>query len=267
MTTQKTLLSLFLCSLPFAVHAQEEGRTAVSISPAAAWFTDEEPFGSFRISNIGTRLAEVEVSAAFGLIEDSRDGEQQGVTFDVTADTLRDLTPHLDVYPPNLILEPGESKIVRYQIWEMETMPEGGYMTIISYLLNQRSPLIEGQIPEGSATMAIRYVLVAPLVFVKGGGKPVIEVDPLTRTDSTLALFLRNQTDIPWKGLLTLGSVEGNEVYGEEPVSVYTQRRAEVTVAGNLPDEVRVMFRVNARSGDRGFGPSVTPPEDVIVTL
>ena len=267
MTIPKIFLSLLLFSLPFAVHAQEEGLTSISMSPASAWFTDEDPFGYFRISNIGTQLAEVEVSVEFGLIEDSRDGDRQGVMFDVQSDTLRDLTPHLDVYPPNLILEPGETKIVRYQIWEMETMPEGGYMTIISYLLNQRSPLIEGQIPEGSAAMAIRYVLVAPLVFVKGGGKPVIEVETLAQTDSTLALFLRNQTDIPWKGLLTLGSVEGSEIYGEEPVSVYTQRRAEVTVAGNLPDEVRVMFRVNARSGDPGFGPSVAPPEDVIVTL
>ena len=258
-----TVLTVLALTQPAV--AQEEGEMSVSITPSFAWFTEEQPHGNFRISNTGTRLAEVTVESAFGVIESPEDGTQAGIVVGEDHPPMRNLTEHLSIFPPRMIIPPGETRTVRYAVARAELLPPGGYVSLVSYRLSQRAAVAQGQVPVSSAGVQIEYSLVAPLVFIQGEGQPVIRVESLSLEDETLSLLLHNDGTFPWTGLVQVGSVDRTEIYGEAVTSVFTRRRADITVTGTVADSLRVMFMQDDESVPRSIRARLQKPEDVII--
>ncbi len=246
--------------------AQDEGELSVSMSPSFAWFSSERPYGNFRISNTGTRLAEISVSVSYGVIESPPDGASAGIVFGEEHAPMLDLTEHLSIFPPRMIIPPGETQTVRYAISSTDNLPPGGYVSMVSYKLNQRAPVVREQVPASSAGVQIEYTLVAPLVFIKGQGQPVIRPEILSLQDSTLSILLHNDGTLPWTGRVTVGSVDREETYGDAVTTVFTRRRTDIQVKGEISDTLRVMFLRNEESSiPESVHNRLQQPKDVII--
>ena len=96
-------------------HAQES-ELALKVAPAFKWLTEASPYGDIRLTNEGTVASEITIITT-GL--DSPPGR------------IGDLAPHLTVFPPRMILEPGETRILRYAIMDMAPLSAGGHAALL----------------------------------------------------------------------------------------------------------------------------------------
>lgn len=231
-------LGAVLCAAP-AAHAQQEGWLSVSVQPAFQWMTEAEAFGSFKVENPGSRPVEILVQADYGVIAASADG----ATTDIIkgeAGEIGDLSEHLTVFPPRLILDPGDSQIVRFGITDAPLLQTGGYVALLSFAMHERTPADE--VPEEAAAVVIDYALVTPLVLFRGEAAPALTAEILDHSERQLSLLLHAENGLPWAGGISVVGANSTRSYGRAPVYLFTRQRVDIPLDAPLPARIQLVF-------------------------
>ncbi len=242
-------------------QAQDTGFATLSVSPAYAYITAQEPYGAFRLRNEGTVSMEVIVSAQYGVIEADSVGENTRIVTG-RAGLVGDLTDRLIFYPERAILEPGTEQVVRFMIEGAAALPDGGYITLMHYKMQERAAVGESAIPAVATAISIEYSLVAPLVLFSGPIEPVLSTRVLGITDSTLTLLLANSTSYPFIG--GVSAVKDGRSLGRILTAVYSRRRIEIPLSAPLGESpFTVAFDTDFPGISPYFARSTTPPAKV----
>jgi len=245
-----------------AVFAQQS-ETSISVTPSFAWVTESEAHGHFTVANKGTLTVEVVATPAFGVIGAQGDNHDTAVMVGGEHEPMRDLTDHLTIFPPRMIIEAGQSQTVRYMVPRAATLPEGGYISVISFSMNQRAPIIEGQVGTTSAGVQIDFSLVVPLVLIRGEGQPQMTAEPHYDGSKLTGVLITNVGDFPWTGKVTLTDADGSTVYSEGMTSVFTRRKVIMDGDMEVPDTLRVRFTQG--SGVGRASARLLKPEDIFL--
>ena len=187
---------LIVCaSLSCQVHAQ----TALSVTPAYAVVTNEQPYGAFVLYNQGTEGVEITISAHYGVIAST---DSTTAVMLEEAGELGDLSRHLTFFPDRCILPAGGEQTVRYRIQEA---PEGAHIALMHFAMQERGAIVDGQIPSVASGLSIVYNLVAPLIYLQGRGVPVLSarfleeyirrIVPVPGESQPVALYGRSACD------------------------------------------------------------------------
>ncbi|MCY3630286.1 MAG: hypothetical protein OXG94_09770 [Bacteroidetes bacterium] len=178
-----TMLWLALCAtilmIPPAAQGQDTGDTALTVTPAFAWISESSPYGDVRLTNPGTRSVEVLFDLAYGVIEANQDGSGNIIRMD-TSRVEGNLTEHLTIFPPRMVIPPGETQLMRYAV-DLTTLPDGGYTTILLCSIAPRALVNPEQIPDPASTIQIHFTMSVPLILQKGIGAPQISARILER--------------------------------------------------------------------------------------
>ncbi len=259
-------LVIFLCIWIYSFDAfgQDSGETSISITPSFAWITESTPHGHFTVSNTGTRSVEITATVDFGVIASAGENNETGIFMGGEYPPMRNLTEHLSLFPPRMILASGESQTVRYMIPQAQILPSGGYISMVKFSMTQRAPIVEGQVSATSAGVQINYSLVAPLVLIQGEGQPQITVAPIYQGENFTGIMLENVGDFPYTGRIRISNMDKTQIYQEAVTSVFTQRFVSLSEMDDLPDTLRVMFVENERSANLATS-RLVQPADVIV--
>ena len=260
------IIVLFILLTSQAMAQDDRGSTSITVSPSFAWFTESTPHGHIDVSNLGTRPVEIIADPVFGVIGTSTDGRSSGVLMGGEHAPMRDLTDHLTIFPPRMIIPPGKTQTVRYMVPEASLLPDGGYTTMVSFRASQRAPVIPGQVGATAAGVQIMYTLTVPLVMIRGEGQSALSVASITPTDDgqEVAVLLVNDGNFPWAGTVVLSDDETGEIFGEASTSVYSQRIVPVKTESPISDTIRVMFKRNLSYSGAAHS-RVAPPEDVVL--
>lgn len=221
------LLPCFLIActwLPCQVHAQ----AALSVTPAYAVVTNEQPYGAFVLSNQGTEGMEITISAHYGVIAST---DSTTAVMLQEAGELGDLSRYLTFFPDRCILSAGGEQTVRYRIHEA---PEGAHIALMHFAMQERGAIVDGQIPSVASGLSIVYNLVAPLVYLQGGGVPILSARFLKSTSDELYLYLENHSRWPFLGGVRV--IQKGQQLGRAESAVYTTRLIRIPVA-ELPEQ------------------------------
>lgn len=259
------VLALFLTTLASLTAQAQAGQLVVSITPSFTWVTETNAHGTFEVSNTGTRPAEVVLTARGGIIESTPDG---GTLIGPSPNSpLMDLSPHLQLYPPRMILEPGAKQVIRYAVRSAAALPQGAHIALLDYRVNERAPANEEQVPAVATGLIVEYALVAPVVMLHGEGAPVLSAEVVTHEAERLVLLLQAGNEWPWAGTILLQSPDGESTYGAGEATVFTRRVAEIRLSRPVEGELRLVFAPEAT----GISPSVlqrlSPPPPLTITL
>ena len=214
-------------------HAQETSELALKVTPAFKWTTDAVPYGDLQLRNLGTATAEITIIATG--IEGAADGP-------AAPQGIGDLSKHLTVFPPRLIIPPGETRIVRYAVMDPTPLSEGGHVALIHARMARRTPVDQLQTPNAATALRINYELVVPLILLKGVGAPEIVVQIASQDDETIILDLSNHGNSPWAGTVRVFGEDGQQSFGAGTAVVFLQRELEIVLLSPLPDTFQVVF-------------------------
>lgn len=231
-------LLLFLGASPLLAVAQ----SSLSVTPAYAYITEQQPHGAFVLRNEGTSSVEVVARALYGVIESDAAGQGTRIALG-KAGAMGDLAQRLTFFPERLILEPGGERYVRYLVREVETLSSGASVALMHYEMLERAALPQDQIPAVATALSVVYSLVAPLVLIKGHGAPRLEARVLSLEDSTLSVLLHNTSAFPFVGGVSLYSEEAR--LGRTEAAIYTHRRLEIPLE-ELPRGSPLTLRFDA---------------------
>ena len=220
---------LLLLFGPRAAFAQ----ATLSVTPAYAYITEEDPHGSFMLRNDGLAPVEVLVSARFGVIESDAEGASTHVSLG-EGGLLGNLSERLTFFPTRLILEPGSERVVRYLVRDVEAMREGAHIALMHYQMQERGAVEAERAPEVATQLSIVYNLVAPIVLIHGHGAPRLRAKVLGADAGSLVLLLTNDTAFPFVGGVSVVSRRGRTM-GRAESAVYTRRRLEISLSGDPP--------------------------------
>lgn len=217
-------------------QAQEKGEVALTVAPGFKWLTEATPYGSLRLTNDGTSVSEITITthslgdslnAAPAIPEPSRIG---------------DIANQLTLFPPRLILEPGETRVVRYSIRDVHSLPIGGHVALVRVHLLPRTPVSQSQTPSAAAALSINYALLVPLVLIRESGTPEIRVRIVLNTPDKLTVALENEGDSPWAGNIHVESVDGLTLYGSSPAVLFGEKEVEISLSAPIQEPVRFVF-------------------------
>ena len=214
-------------------QAQETSELALKVTPAFKWTTDAVPYGDIQLSNPGTVTAEITIVATGIEVAPDRPAAPQ---------TIGDLSKHLTVFPPRLIVPPGETRIVRYAVMDPTPLSEGGHVALIHARMARRTPVDQLQTPSAATALRINYELIVPLILLKGVGEPEIVVQIASQDDEKIVLDLSNQGNSPWAGTVRVASEDGQQLFGSGTAVIFLQRELEIALQAPLPDTFRVEF-------------------------
>ena len=216
-----------------AAYAQETSELALKITPAFKWTTDAAPYGDIQLLNPGTATAEITIIATgLELAQDQTD----------ILSAIGDLSEYLTVFPPRLIIPPGETRIVRYAVMDPASLSEGGYVARIHARMARRTPVDQLQTPSAATALRINYELIVPLILLKGVGVPEIVVQIAREDGEKLILDLSNHGNSPWAGTVHLSSEDGQQSFGSGTAVLFLQRELEIALLSPLPDTFQVVF-------------------------
>lgn len=179
----------FLLACAFVSLAQVAA--SISVEPMVA-FLDLAPghayAGSFQVTNLGDQEARLEI-----LLNDFVLDEEGGLTA-LEPGTLgeRSLAPYLTYSPTNLVLSPGETKMVRYSI---SLPPDASGPHWATLIITPEAPVeVPTEMGEGELAFVVKYRLMYAFTIVQnppGSSKPLgqmvgIEVKGETREGKKL---------------------------------------------------------------------------------
>ena len=218
-------------------------QVSLTVTPAYAYITEQEPHGTFLLRNEGTERVEVVASAHYGVIESDSAGTSTHITLD-EGGSMGDLTAQLAFFPDRLILEPGQERVVRFQVRGAELLADGGHIALMHYQMQERHGIEDDEVPAIATGLNIVYKLVAPIVLIKGEGAAMVDASMLSVEDDRLNLVLTNRGEYPFVGGVTASvEREGQLVdLGRTESAVYTQRRVEIPLSEVPPGRVVLQF-------------------------
>lgn len=140
----------------------------VSISPTSIFLQDRAPFANVIVSNGSSNAQEVSISFDFGY---SVSNEEGNVSMYYTDEENEwDLTEHLNAFPRNFILEPGQRQTVRIAVRGLNQEENGTYWSRVRILASPMAPPLESMADQQtvSARININFEQVIPVSFRNG---------------------------------------------------------------------------------------------------
>ena len=234
--------------------AQEKSALALRVIPAFKWTTESIPYGDIRLTNEGTAIAEITITTTSIGAPPGRPDAPSGIG---------DLSQHLTVFPPRMIIPPGETRILRYAIMDTSPLDEGGHAALIKARFARRTPVDQLQTPSAATALRLNYELVVPLILLKGVGEPEIVAKIASQDADKLILDLNNHGNSPWAGTVYLSSEDGQQSFGSQTGVIFLQREIEIALLTPLPDTFRVVFE-----SDLDWTPehSLRTPDPILVS-
>ena len=233
----------------------------LSIYPDMAFLTEGQPDGVFELSNPSLIPLEITVSARFGYTEATETGREV-VVEDIGDSDLGDLSGVVDIYPGVLVLQPGETGLVRYGVKEeaLPSMSDRGYAAFFDVVSSPRQYVDLGRMPEEvTGDRTARVTMRVPGVYVPDEGASQLRAALLaiSYVDAFSATFLLETTDHPFVGEVAAYDGEGREL-GRRETLVYTRSRVRVPLE-RMPEEGVVVLRFLPRGSDRVPEPVTVP--------
>ncbi len=224
---------------------------AMTLYPTVAVMSSDNRQGAFEISNPSLVPLEVSVSAEFGYgaapVAANNAIMPGEIVTDTTVSDLGDLSEFVSIFPGVVLLNPGESGQVRFEIREegLPALEQRGHAMLLNFVSRPRQFVNAQELPEVNDSGVTGEVLTqvfgvyvperAPSqIFVR---RVVTPAPPIQDRSVTLVL---ETADIPFYGDVVLFA--GSEEFGRARVLVFTRSQIRVPV-GILPtDGVLVRF-------------------------
>lgn len=257
-TTTRELLVVvlflsFLFFLPVFSFAQ------VSISPTALFLQERSPFANVIVSNGAAEAQEVSITFDFGY---SVSDEEGNISMDYSDESnSRSLNEHLNAFPRNFMLEPGERQTVRIAVRGLTSGEDGTYWSRARILASPMSASVESAQQESvAARININFEQVIPVFFRKGDSATGIELTDVTfiqneQNQDYFLLDLERTGNSPFLGSIEtrIQNTSGEVVFEQRSnISVYYDLRRRLTLDRNdlPPGEYQVDFLLQSRRRD-----------------
>ena len=211
------LLWLILAAVPDC-----PGQAALSVTPAYAVITRDAPHGTFSLSNNGSEGVEVVIYAKYGVIA-TRDSTTEVLIGE--GGQIEDLSPQLIFFPDRLILMPGDERVVRYMVDDVDQAAQGAHITLMHFEMQERAAASLEQVPVVASALSIVYNLVTPLVFINGTSQPVLKADVARAARGLLVVDLETENGWPFLGGIAV--MRDDVTLGRTESAIYTRRRVE----------------------------------------
>ncbi|MEX1213059.1 MAG: hypothetical protein WEA36_09455 [Balneolaceae bacterium] len=251
-----TALLFILWALP--VQAQ------VSISPTSIFLQDRAPFANVIVSNGSSDAQEVSIRFDFGYSV-SDEGGNVSMSYP-DEENEQDLTDHLNAFPRNFILEPGQRQTIRIAVRGLNQEEDGTYWSRVRILASPMAPPLEAMADQQtvSARININFEQVIPVSFRKGNvttGVTLHEIDFQQEgpENGHFLIHMEREGNSPFVGSVTtrIRDARGRQVLEQmSNISLYYElnRRFPVDLA-ELPAgdyEVTVLVRSDRRDISSG---------------
>lgn len=194
-----------------------EVRGQVSIAPTAVFMSDRSPFASVMVSNSSQTAQEISISFRFGYSQSDEEGNIS-ILYDTTG-REQSFTEHLNAFPRNFIIQPGQRQTVRLAARGHGNKPDGTYWARINILATPLSPALETSSANAvSARINMNFEQIIPAFFKKGNtttGLQIRSIDFLQdNNDGAFLLDLQRTGNSPYLGqtLVRITNVNGRQV-------------------------------------------------------
>ena len=243
----------FLLSLPGRSLAQ------VSISPTSVFLGEQSPFANVIISNGADQAQEVSIRFDFGYSVSDEDGTISMRYTD--EDHERSLTDHVNAFPRNFLLEPGERQTVRMAVRGLTQGDDGTYWARARILASPMSPPAEETGDEGvAARININFEQVIPVFYRKGDSGTGIRIRnaDFTQQDADEGYFLvdlEREGNSPFVGSLqtVIRNRDGEQVLEQNTnLSIYydMKRRISLNIEELSPGDYTAEFTIRSERSD-----------------
>lgn len=123
----KTTYSFPLLLIPLLLFMAAGLQAQISIAPTMVFIHDNTNMGEVYVTNTSGSAQEINVSLRFGYPTSNEDGAISMRYDDPETESRYGITENVRVFPRRLVLEPGQSQTLRFQIMPMANRPDGMY--------------------------------------------------------------------------------------------------------------------------------------------
>jgi P pilus assembly chaperone PapD len=252
------LFTLMILAAGTIATGVEKVAAQISIAPTAVFMTDRSPFANVIVSNGSETPQEISISFRFGYSTSDQEGNVS-MYYDTTGHS-NSFVNHVNAFPRNFVLEPGQRQTVRLAARGYGNVDDGTYWSRMNILATPLSPPVEAETGDDAvaARININFEQVIPAFFKKGNvstGLNVREID--FRQDNRQGIFLVDAVrtgNSPYIGSTNLTILDSNgEQMREQEVtfSAYFDivRRINTDLSGLEPGSytAKLEFRTDRR--------------------
>lgn len=164
------LVLLLLAMLTTQVAAQ------ISLAPTILYIHENRSIGEIYVTNTAQTAQEVNFETKFAYPQQKMDGQVAMITDDSVKAEQFGLDDNIRVFPSRMVLQPGQSQVVRIQVLPMNK-PDGVYWSRFLASASELTPEIGTSTPNGVGTQ-INFVVEQniPLFYRKGDNSTGIRV-------------------------------------------------------------------------------------------
>lgn len=222
----------------------EKAAAQISIAPTAVFMTDRSPFANVIVSNGSETPQEISIRFRFGYSTSDDEGNIS-MHYDTTGHSSS-FVNHVNAFPRNFVLEPGQRQTVRLAARGYGNIDDGTYWSRINILATPLSPPVEAETGDDAvaARININFEQVIPAFFRKGDvstGLNVRDVNFLQDNQQGIFLVDAERTgNSPYIGStnLTILDSSGVQIHEQEVTfSVYFDivRKINTDISGLHP--------------------------------
>lgn len=263
------VLAAVILPLFVLLASSQQTRAQVSIAPTILFIHDNGAPGELYLTNSSREPQEVNISAMFGYPVSEPNGNIRMEYNEQMLDTEFRLDGSMRIFPRRLVLQPGQTQVIRLQILPMRDAPDGVYFTrliVASTAVSQDVETVAAA--SGAIGTRLNYVLEQslPIFFRKGQTTTGVDVHQISvhqNGDDLLFLpHLSRTGNSPFMGTINARLTNSSgEVVASSSRSAYLYfeewRRIEMET-GRLPAGVyRLDLEFETRRND-------IPPNDIV---
>lgn len=169
----------------------EKATAQISIAPTAVFMTDRSPFANVIVSNGSETAQEISINFRFGYSTSDEDGNIS-MHYDTTGHA-NSFVNHVNAFPRNFVLEPGQRQTVRMAARGYGNITDGTYWSRVNILATPLSLPVEAETGNDAvaARININFEQVIPAFFKKGEVTTGLDVQEVHfRQDNQQGIFL-----------------------------------------------------------------------------
>jgi hypothetical protein len=212
---------------------------AVSVSPMWVFLDSRARSGTVTLYNPNPLPEEIDVGFAFGYPQSDSVGNVTVPLSDSVPPNEPGALPWLRAFPRKLVLQPGQSQVVRILAEPPADLPDGEYWSrVLVTAMGGRPPVVQQVQPDVKVAISMRTVVVGSLVYRKG--KPTTGIKATQTTaiaqDSAVqfTMDLERQGNAAYLGRIRVELQDRNGkviAHDEDIVSVYHTLRRRFVLA------------------------------------
>ena len=155
--------------IPFLLLTAALAQAQVSVAPVALFLGDEQPFGTFYVSNQSETPQEVDISFRFGYPTSDDDGDVFMEWNDSLAAETYSIASYVSAFPSQFMLGPGESQVIRLLARAPDELEDRTYWTRLVTTSTPQQSFVNSTNVEGvSARVVFRLQQVTSVLYEHG---------------------------------------------------------------------------------------------------